>query len=506
MRSRRTNDLERISKYKGAGPRLQSSHVMRVQSLFYENFHHHVVNVEVTLHPGLPGVQILGLPDAVVKDCVWRLRSAFLQSGYQWPTSSQIIVNLRPSEIRKRGAGLDLAIAAALLWETGQVPKSDWGVELPLLYGEIDLLGQVHTPPDLVHYSPTQACRLTGHLTRGLPFTCLSVTSLNNLAEPVEVPAASSLIEIRRPEFSNFSFSEKIARVIEIIAAGEHPTLFVGRSGSGKSTIVQTIHSLLEQPSPSAAQEFCRYHMHKPLNWRPLRNPHHTTTCLAMIGGGVSAAPGEMTRAHGGTLVMDEFLEFETNVQEALREPMERGVIELIRSTTARTLPARFLLLATSNLCKCGGYEPGNERKCDCGSTRRRHYVQKLSGPVLDRFAIVVSSSLFQGKKSTKLREMFSAVEKAITFRLERGQEFPNCYLSAQELKKQLDLSAKPFLLEEDWVSERRILHLLRVSRTLADIEGQTRIQLDHLEDARSLTMKGHGQLKRQNYEIPAMS
>lgn len=478
---------------------------MRVQSLFYENFEHHAVEVEVTLHPGLPGVQILGLPDAVVKDCVWRLKSAFLQSGFQWPTSSQIIVNLRPSNLRKRGAGLDLAIAAALLWETAQANPLENRAELPLLYGEIDLLGDVHTPPDFIHYHPKSEVRLTGKLTQGLPFDTLSIANLKTLGEPTSVPACFALPEVRRPSIPPICFSEKISEVMKIIAAGEHPTLFAGKAGSGKTTVAQAIHTLLEKPTHLATQEFSRYHVHNPISWRPLRHPHHTTPCLSMIGGGVSAIPGELTRAHGGTLIMDEFLEFEASVQEALREPMERGVIELIRCAHARTLPARFLLLATTNLCKCGAFEPGNEKKCECGQSRRRRYLDRLSGPILDRFALVVFSNMWQGRKTVKLKDLLAPVSEAIEFRLARGQEVPNCDLLVNDLKKQLDTSAKAYFFDEDWVSVRRTQHLLRVARTIADLNKEARIHLEHLEVARGLTMQGHSHLKRSNQEMPIL-
>ncbi len=480
---------------------------MRVQSLIYENFQHHLVEVEVGLHPGLPGIQILGLPDAVVRDCVWRIKSAFLQSGFMWPTTSQVIVNLKPSNLKKKGAGLDLAIATALIWETGQSEILNHGSEAPLLYGELDLQGEVHTPVDFLHYLPKKdQAILTGRLGHGLgavlPFDCLSISSLKDLANPRVVQASDCIAQCVRPTLPNIRVSHEMAEIISVISVGEHSTLFAGRAGTGKTTAAHLIHAFIDEPNRQGIQEYSRYHSHNPISWRPFRSPHHTTSALAMIGGGGNVQPGELTRAHGGILLMDEFLEFESSVQEALREPMERGVIELIRCTKAKTLPAEFLLLATANLCKCGEYEPGHPQKCLCGHVRRNRYLERMSGPVLDRFGVIVFSHAWEGNKTVKVAKILKQVEDGIGFRkTARGQKVPNAKLSAAELKLQLSPTANAYFNKEVWTSERRSLHLLRVARSFADLAQSPSIQLGHLEQARVLSVTNVGRLKNVTAE-----
>ncbi|RYZ76172.1 MAG: competence protein ComM, partial [Proteobacteria bacterium] len=334
--------------------------VMKVSSFVRVGHELVAAEVELSLSQGLPSFHFTGLPDAALKESALRIRSALREQGFDLPQSQSILVHVKPTYIKKTSRGLDLAIAAALLWETGQLALPPDG-ESPVLYGELTLKGEVVQPDDTEEALLEEgAAIVTGKDSRPLPFASRQIEKLSDLLrEPEVVPEAQVQYGLR-PTTKITNLSRSAAEIAAVVAAGEHSLLLAGPAGSGKSTLVDSIPTFINDPDElefTEARKIWRA-SRRNLNWRPILRPHHSITPLAMIGGGASLWPGEITRAHAGVLIMDELLEFHPEIQESLREPVESGSISLVRAGASRTYPARVLLLATTNLCACGNFVP----------------------------------------------------------------------------------------------------------------------------------------------------
>lgn len=456
------------------------------------------VEVEVSLTPGIPKIQFLGLPDATIKESVLRIQSALKHCGFDLPKSKQILVNLKPNYLKKSSRGIDLAIAAGILWEIGQAPKPE--EENVSLYGELSLKGDVLVPDDFEDLEmPPRGKFYTGKLESSQSFNVYSLSSLKDIAAPTYFAKSDDAVQIKRPKTPDFMVSKTQGEIIEIIAAGEHPVMFAGPPGSGKTTIAMVASTLLKDPLPQelkSYQKISRY-FGIPIEWRPVVSPHHTSTALAMIGGGPTPRPGEITRAHGGTLIMDEFLEFDSHVQEALREPMESGKITISRTGNVSIFPAQFLLLATTNLCPCGHLVPEKNFECK-GRVRFCHSrLQKLSGPMMDRFSILAFSHEWGGENNVSAKSLLPKIQKAVKFRIEiRNQKISNHLMEISEIEKTMEEFDKEFLLPKLGNSHRRYQALLRVARTIADLEECEKINLTHIKKARSLTLEPFSKIK----------
>ena len=471
---------------------------MRVRSFVRSGSDLVPIEVELVLAQGLPQIQFLGLPDAGVKESALRIRTALREQGFQLPQAQQILVHLRPSQLRKSSQGLDLAVAAALLWETGQLPAPE-SATVPTLYGELTLQGRVVRPEDAVDLDVTEDVAVyTGSSDEALPFASFQLRELKDLARPVEVSPASLTLSWRRPTPRASGFPAAFAEVAKVVAAGEHSALLAGAPGSGKTTLAECIASWIDDPEPRTQKIAMRIarRVGRELDWRPVVRPHHSITPLAMVGGGQTLWPGEITRAHGGVLIMDELLEFHADIQEALREPMETGSISLVRGGAAKTLPARFILLATSNLCRCGRYFPSRESLgCRCPRSVRRRSLARLAGPFADRFPIMtlIREPSTDDSGAVSCEAIAVAVERAVAFRKGRGQERPNSEVSIERIERGLSESWRLELARgAAGKSRRRWEALLRVSRTYADLEGCEDISQAHVERAFDLTIAPH--------------
>lgn len=448
------------------------------------------VEVEISLLPGLPTIQIIGLPDAAIKESIIKIKSALRLQGFQFPKGRMVVVNLRPSQIRKTSLGLELAITMGILLKTDQVQLPEaLDLKKTIFYGEINLQGEVFCPEDILYWAPGQSIQL---VTGPIEFKChlsrFEIKQLSDILGGRFVGAENPRAELKRPGFGNYKFNLEQARILSIIAAGEHSALIAGPSGSGKTTLASSVSCLLREPNEDACQEIKRIWRKNSPTWRPVINPHHSATPIALIGGGVPPRFGDITRAHNGVLIMDEFLEFSTEVFESLREPIESGKITISRSGYEKNFPANFLLIATTNLCQCGNFVPRREHSCTCGTRKKELYLSRLNGPMVDRFPIIVYSDGWLEKDIVVgLDKVFDQVCAAIEFaKNSRGQNFPNKYfLSAEDIGF-------------DCKSRRRQNFIQQIARTCADLDQSISIRPTHAQEAYELCLKSHQLLTTQ--------
>ena len=457
---------------------------MRVYSFIDNDFELMKAEIDVSLMAGLPDLKIIGLPDSAIKESGIRIKSALKNQGFHWPKKHQILVHIKPNNLKKKSQGLDLAIAAGILAETKQLE-----LKTNTFYGELGLKGDVMAPSDISDVQSKEAF-CTG-VCKNLRFDSLQIKNLSDITHPDFIKVKSNDFSFNRPELPSFLISKLQFEVCSVIATGEHNALFVGSPGTGKTTSCDIISRSLLDPARDVffeARSIWR-RLGKNLTWRPIECPHHTGSHIAVIGGGTPIGPGAVTRAHGGVLILDELLEFSNSVQESLREPLERGKVYLARSNGMREMPASFLFLATTNLCRCGKYLPHDSRRCICSSYRLQKYLDKISGPVFDRFQIIYIADNFAGSQDIHSGEIYQVVQKARKFAVKsRGQVKPNGKLSAPDTFK-LDPENKFDIHFPELATQNRTkLAILQVARTLADIASSERIKPEFLHKAHKLS------------------
>lgn len=475
---------------------------MKIQSLIRDKNSLVPVEVELTLWPGLPGIQFLGLPDQHLKESAFRIKSAIKYSGFKFPTAQQILVNLRPSHLKKTSRGLELAVAAAYLWETGQLTPPILDSDF-FIYGELTLMGEVIEPEDL-HQSFAQknAVVLTGKIQSDekANFRRQLAHSLTDINTPQDKAAERTEVIPQRPQaFLAEKFSSVQARLLEILAVGEHSALLAGAAGSGKTTVAKALPSFLREPDLQQFQDLRKIHFEfgMDLSWRPVVKPHHSTPIMAMVGGGSLPFAGEISRAHGGVLILDEFLEFSNSVQEALREPFEEGKMRVMRNGKMREYLAEAQIIATTNLCPCGQWTPENAKTIQCkrSGLRCRSYSQRLSGPLIDRFELIEFNTEI-GELEHRGIDILATIEKAQKFSL---QQFGNWKANARRPFNEIFATLGPQVWKlassEEMTSQRRKVATLRVARTLADLEQSPLIEIRHIKKALVYTRRHFEQL-----------
>ncbi len=470
------------------------------------------VELEMRFVTGLPGILFLGSPDTSLKETAIRIKSAIRGSGFEVPRGKQLIVDLSPREEKKAAHGLDLAVCIGFLILSGQIEKQNWSESV--IYGDVRLGGEVVAPDDwgkarLFSRSPF----VTGHLSSKSDFfsddsmaQLFSITSLAELKNhdpqgmrSEKLTSSNETSPIRTaslsvpPWFSNLRFTSEVSRLAACMALGGHPTLLAGPPGTGKSTLARIVHHLRPRPSEELSREILLWRVadQTELPWgdRPLMEPHHSTSQLAMVGGGRPVRSGVVTRAHGGTLLMDEVLLFRPEVQEALREPLETGEIKIARGSQWRGMPADFQLIGTTNLCGCGKYTPDHPENCHCASRIRARFEERLRGPFVDRFQILAfTDSWRKGKLDVSLSDIHQVVTAARRFQQSRsrpeevGLENRHWRPSEMEISK---LSANlGSLSRELGLSERRRLSVFRLARTLADLDQSHEIRTCDVDEA----------------------
>jgi magnesium chelatase family protein len=490
------------------------------------------VAVEVHIGRGLPNFTIVGLPAPVVRESRERVRAAMANSGFSFPTG-RITVNLAPVELSKQGGRFDLPIALGLLIASGQVAAPSRPVEC---YGELGLSGELRPVNGLLlaalsasqakHALIAPSANADEIVLSRHPMALAAATLIEAAAWLPSPRVRSSVPAISAPAISVASpaappaaspFLDVIGqwqarRALTIAAAGGHSLLMVGPPGSGKSMLAACLPRLLPPlPDQDAMQVAAIASVaglkHNPLAWRqpPFRAPHHTASAAAVVGGGASARPGEISLAHRGVLFLDELPEFDRRVLESLREPLENGCITLARASGRIDLPAQFQLVAAMNPCPCG-YQGDSRHTCHCSSVRVRQYRQRISGPLLDRIDIRipvlrVAARDWVAVTTTKTDAEADVKNPVVQVRAARAQRQAcsgalSARLSVRQLQDCCVLSHEGRALLRDscekfGLSGRGMHRLLAVSRTIADLDEKEHIACDHLAEAIQLRRYG---------------
>lgn len=470
-----------------------------------------IIEVQADISNGLPSFNIVGLGDTSVQEAKERVRSSIKNTGLTFPQTRKTI-NLAPAQIRKQGSSFDLPIAISLLMASQQIPYNFFNDSI--LVGELSLTGQIMPVTGIL--ALTDYVKSQGFKKIYLPKANAAEASFIKGIEiyPVEnlrqiVNCANSNISLpkykhlpqtsnrksRGLKFNNIIGLQGAKRGLQIAAAGGHNTLLFGAPGCSKTVLCRALKSLLPPPTNSQALEITkiysimgRLNPQKPLiDALPFREVHHTATIPSIIGGGPSPKPGEITLAHHGILFLDEIAEFPQKTLETLRQPLEDKSIHLSRNNQTQVYPANFTLLATMNPCPCGYYKQP-PHICKCTESRIKNYQKKISGPLLDRFDIflhVKKSSmqdLFKNSKPTKFH-----IDSAI--KIQNQRKIKNADLSLKQIKKycQLDPETQQILnqaAKTSNLSNRSYLKILKVARTIADLENSPQIQQPHLLEA----------------------
>ncbi|MCI0901598.1 MAG: YifB family Mg chelatase-like AAA ATPase, partial [Chloroflexi bacterium] len=482
-----------------------------------------VVQVEVDISPGLPVFNIVGLPDAAVQEAKERVRAALRNSGCEFPLR-RITVNLAPADLKKEGPAYDLPIAVCMLLSSGQI---DSVPDRAVFLGELSLEGALrHTKGILAMVS----------VARDQGYTSVFVPTIDadeaSLVEDIKVYPVSSLrhlIEHLRCEseiqpldddvwqtvddttvhyemdLSNVRGQEHAKRALEVAAAGFHNLIFNGPPGSGKTLLARCLPSILPRMAQQEALEVTKiYSVNGALPagnplvlQRPFRSPHYTISNAGLVGGGRTLRPGEITMSHRGVLFLDELPEFSHTALESLRQPLEDKVVTISRVSGSITYPASFMLVAAMNPCPCG-YHTHPTKECTCSPSTVARYQKRISGPLLDRVDVFVEvppveyEKLVEDQQAEDSSRPRLRVEQARAIQGKRFKEcgfFCNSEMGPAEVWKfcQLDEGAKGLLQTATQrlnLSARAFHRILKVSRTIADLEGSEGINIAHLAEA----------------------